>query len=137
MSTTKHSPVSLGAGSYDYDALKSGLGEAARGSNADYESKVQAAIEGAATNVHAGQDARTIPGYEFQEVENPELGVKESVQVFVAVEGDAPTNDQAPVQGGAGETAPEPAPAKSPARSKGTTETVTAAPEASASTSKE
>jgi hypothetical protein len=98
MSDTNHSPVSLAAGSYDYDTLKTGLGVASRGSAADYQQNVAKALNEASTVVHEAQDARTIPGYAFVDVTVPELGVVERRQVFVPADAsvDHPVVDAPP-----------------------------------------
>lgn len=82
MSDPNSSPVSLAAGSYEYDTLKRGLDKAAKGSAKGYDEAVTAAVKDASTSVHDTPDPRGIPGYKFVDVEHPALGVTENVQVF-------------------------------------------------------
>jgi hypothetical protein len=82
MNDPNHAPVSLAAGSYDYETLKKGLDKAATGAVDKYDGAVAKTLDDAATNVHQNQDARDIPGYKFVDVEREDLGVTETVQVF-------------------------------------------------------
>jgi hypothetical protein len=83
MSDNNHTPVSLAAGSHDYDALKSGLGKASRGAAKSYPSAVEKAIADARGDAATATiDPRSIDGYKFVEVENKDLGVTEKVQVY-------------------------------------------------------
>jgi hypothetical protein len=114
MSDPNHQPVSLAAGSYDYDALKKGLDTAAKGKPDAYQENVDKTLADASSNVHTHNDARTIPGYEFVDVENKDLGVTENVQVF--------SEKLAEEQGEAAGAIPE-ADAPTPARKRGTAST--------------
>lgn len=82
MSDPNTSPVSLPAGSFDATALQKSLDKAAKGSADNYDDAVRTAVDEANAGVNKVQDARTIPGYEFRDVENKDLGVTEKVQVF-------------------------------------------------------
>jgi hypothetical protein len=74
--------VSLPAGSFDATSLQKGLEKAATGKPEKYDDAVRDAVSAAAVDFPAEQDSRTIPGYEFVEVEHKDLGVKETIQVY-------------------------------------------------------
>ena len=76
------SPVSLPAGSFDVGALQKSLDKAAAGKAEAFNDAVVKAIDGAQDSVFKAQDARTIPGYEFQTVENKDLGIEETIQLY-------------------------------------------------------
>lgn len=84
MSDINNGPVTLGAGSYDYDDLKKGLDKAAAGKPEKYHVGVADAVTKAGSSVFENSDPRTIPGYKFVDVENDTLGTTENVQVFDA-----------------------------------------------------
>lgn len=82
MSDPNSAPVSLAAGSFDYDTLKDGLNKAAKGAAKNYDTAVGTALTDAGDHAFAEPDHRTMPGYEFRKVENEELGVTETINVF-------------------------------------------------------
>jgi hypothetical protein len=82
MTDPNTAPVTLAAGSYDYDALKLGLNKSARGAAKNYADNVDKALKEASENPLDERDSRSIPGYKFVEVEHKDLGVTESIQVF-------------------------------------------------------
>jgi hypothetical protein len=84
MSDTNSAPVSLPAGSMDYETLKKGLDKAAKGDVDKYDGAVEKALSDANTSAHDATDPRFIPDHKFVEVENKDLGVTETIQVFDA-----------------------------------------------------
>ncbi len=84
MTDKNASPVSLPAGSYEYEALKKGLGAAAGATAPKYDEAVAKALDGAATRGFEPVEPRFIPGTKFIEREHELLGVKETIQVFDA-----------------------------------------------------
>lgn len=82
MSDPNSSPVSLPAGSYDYDALKAATNKAANGAAKNYDDNVRKALEESSENAFKPVDPRDTPGYEFKAIENETLGVTETIQVF-------------------------------------------------------
>lgn len=86
MSEINNSPVSVPAGSFDYDDLKGGLGKATRGAKAKYDENVTAALKDASVSQHTGGYVGE-PGFDIVEREHEQLGVKERLQVYV---GDKP-----------------------------------------------
>jgi hypothetical protein len=76
------SPVSLPVGSYDYEALKKGTDAAAKGDADAYDANVDKALKSANKSEIPEVDPRDIPGYRFTDVENKDLGVTETIQVF-------------------------------------------------------
>jgi len=82
MSDVNSSPVSLPAGSYEYDTLKRGLDKAAKGSAKNYPDAVANAIDESSESVHETVDPRATPGYVLKEVAREDLGVTETIQVY-------------------------------------------------------
>lgn len=82
MSDHNTSPVSLPAGSYDYDALKSATDKAAKGAAKSYEENVAEALDKSATNDFKPVDPRDTPGYVYKDVTREDLGVTETIQVY-------------------------------------------------------
>lgn len=82
MSETKSTPVTLPAGSYDYDELKKGLDKAAKGSASNYEANVASATDAARSDAFEKVDPRATPGYVLKDVKHEELGITETVQVY-------------------------------------------------------
>lgn len=96
MSDPNSAPVTLAAGSFDYDALKSGLDKAAKGAAKNYDGGVQDALAAAADHAFDAPDSRAIPGYKFKDVKNDELGVTENIQVFDAKLAEKQEPEEAP-----------------------------------------
>jgi hypothetical protein len=84
MTTTQpnSAPIALGAGSYDYDALKNGTDAAAKAPDGEYDQRRDEALEKARKGDATAVDPRDIPGYRFKAVKHSELGVTETIQVF-------------------------------------------------------
>jgi hypothetical protein len=82
MTDTNSAPVSLPAGSFDYDDLKGGLDKAAKGSAKNYDAAVEKAIEDSSAKVFEPSDARAQPGFVYKDVERKDLGVTETIQVY-------------------------------------------------------
>lgn len=85
MADLNSSPVSLGAGSYDYDALKDGLDAAAAAPADKYDAAVSSTLSALDATGLAKVDPRQTPGYEFVEVQRElEDGapITETIQVF-------------------------------------------------------
>lgn len=82
MSDINSTPVTLPAGSYDYDALKAGLDKAAKGAAGKYEENVAKATDEARVDTFEKVDPRSTPGYVLKEVKNEDLGITESIQVY-------------------------------------------------------
>jgi len=82
MSDPNPSPVSLPAGSYDYDALKRGLDKAAKGAAKNYESSVDNAIKESAAIVYETKDPSAELGYVLRDFERSDLGITETIQVY-------------------------------------------------------
>lgn len=82
MSETNSQPVTLPAGSYDYDELKKGLDKAAKGAAKNYGANVADAVDAASSKAFETVDPRNTPGYKLQEVEHAELGIRETIQVY-------------------------------------------------------
>lgn len=81
MTDPNSAPVTLAAGSYDYDTLHKGLNSAARGAASKYDGNVASTLASAVTAPFKDQDPRDIPGYKFVAVEN-DFGGTEHVQVY-------------------------------------------------------
>lgn len=82
MSDINSTPVTLPAGSYDYDALKRETDKAAKGPASKYEENIEKATEAARVSTFEKVDPRGTPGYVLKEVERPDLGVTERIQVY-------------------------------------------------------
>lgn len=82
-----HAPVPLGAGSYDYDALKDALDVVAASPVDQRDTAIADTLKELDATKLAAVDARDTPGYVFKDVENKDLGVTETIQVFA--DGDA------------------------------------------------
>lgn len=105
MSEPNSSPVSLPAGSYDYDDLKKGVDKAAKGAAKNYDTAVATALDTATAKDDAGKpafepvDPRSTPGYKLVDVENSTLGVTETIQVYdPAKAGDVEETDAIPAR---------------------------------------
>lgn len=84
MTDINSSPVSLGAGGFDYEDLKTGLDAAAAAPADKYDGAVRSTIENLDQNKIVDIDPRFIADHEFVEVDR-EIGdetVTESVQVY-------------------------------------------------------
>lgn len=86
---TNSSPVSLAAGSYDADVLQKGLEKATKLDGAKRDAAINDALTKAEANGFKVPDARAAEGYEFKEVEHPELGVTETIQVAIPAKEEA------------------------------------------------
>ena len=81
MSEPNSSPVSFPPGSYDFDALKSGLDKAAKGAAKNYEDAVGAVLRDTAENSFKPADPSAQEGYKTVPVQNA-LGGTENIQVY-------------------------------------------------------
>jgi hypothetical protein len=82
MSDINSSAVSLPAGSFEYEDLKKGLDKAAKGSAKNYDNAVTKALDESGAGAFEPVDPRNTPGYVLKEVENKELGITETIQVY-------------------------------------------------------
>lgn len=98
--TVKAPEVSLGAGSYDYDALKAATDAAVQDSGGDTD-KADLALKTAveASNEHPAvrTDPRDIAGYVWEKVEGS-TGQVETIQVPVAAEAESEKKDGTPAR---------------------------------------
>lgn len=81
----KLAPIVLPAGSYDMDELQKGLGAVSRSSAANRDKTLTEALAAAAAEgtVLEQVDPASQPGHQVFEVENEDLGITETLRVYV------------------------------------------------------